>query len=394
MRVVFISTSTCEEVDSGKHWLSCSWLAALEECLSEDELDRIHVPRRRESGLLRAMDYAARVIGLAYLLPGVWLQSLVTAFRPVLRERSAIREADLVVVDHFGLGWLVPLLGATGSGPVCFIAHNAEARNRASYLDSAPPFDRLIARLELPALRYWERRVTEAAGGVACVNAREREWLEEADPDARVVTVYPPAWIGDELEEDGRSERLRGTGAGDEGFELLYVGSFGYRAKRLSAEHFVRSVMPRIRGDGQAVRLTIVGNDSEDVLGGTGPDWLRICGRVEEVAPYYRTADAAVVPEPIGGGFKLKVLEAMIERVPIIAHPKAVEGMGLVAGRHYLAAETADEWRSAVEELRGQRGRAARLVETAHEKAVADHSFSHFSASVRELVREIGRSGD
>ena len=46
-----------------------------------------------------------------------------------------------------------------------------------------------------------------------------------------------------------------------------------------------------------------------------------------------------VVPLRIGGGSRLKILEAMAAGLPVISTRVGAEGLELVAGEHYLAAD-------------------------------------------------------
>ena len=61
----------------------------------------------------------------------------------------------------------------------------------------------------------------------------------------------------------------------------------------------------------------------------------------------------AVLPLFEGGGSRIKVLEALAAGCPVIATDKAVEGLDLEAGRHFLRAETAGAFAAAVETMCG-----------------------------------------
>ena len=60
-----------------------------------------------------------------------------------------------------------------------------------------------------------------------------------------------------------------------------------------------------------------------------------------------------VVPVRVGGGARTKVLEALACGMPVVSTTWGVENLGLVAGRDFLPADTAEEMIEAVTRLAG-----------------------------------------
>ena len=66
-----------------------------------------------------------------------------------------------------------------------------------------------------------------------------------------------------------------------------------------------------------------------------------------------------VVPLRIGGGSRLKILEAMAAGLPVISTRVGAEGLELVPGEHYIAADEPERWPTRWcrgSETRGRRG--------------------------------------
>jgi len=94
---------------------------------------------------------------------------------------------------------------------------------------------------------------------------------------------------------------------------------------------------------------------------------VTVTGYVDDVRPYIAGACVYVVPLRIGGGTRLKVLEAMSMGKPIVSTSLGCEGFeGLVPGRELSLADTPEEFAQRVIELlsdvsrRERLGRAAR----------------------------------
>jgi polysaccharide biosynthesis protein PslH len=67
---------------------------------------------------------------------------------------------------------------------------------------------------------------------------------------------------------------------------------------------------------------------------------ITVTGTVDDVRPYYQNALASVVPLRVGGGTRLKILEAMAAGTPVISTSLGAEGLAAVDGRDILIADT------------------------------------------------------
>jgi glycosyltransferase involved in cell wall biosynthesis len=69
-----------------------------------------------------------------------------------------------------------------------------------------------------------------------------------------------------------------------------------------------------------------------------------------------------VVPLRVGGGTRIKILEAFAHGVAVVASPVAVAGLEVVDGRHLLLAEDPAGFARAIERLTRSPDLAERLV--------------------------------
>ena len=71
---------------------------------------------------------------------------------------------------------------------------------------------------------------------------------------------------------------------------------------------------------------------------------MHIAGRVEDVRPYVDSAAVYVVPLRIGGGTRLKILEALAMKKAIVSTSVGAEGLNVTDGADFMLADTADEF--------------------------------------------------
>ncbi len=89
---------------------------------------------------------------------------------------------------------------------------------------------------------------------------------------------------------------------------------------------------------------------------------VQLTGYVEDVRPLIASADVSVVPLRLGGGTRLKVLEAMALGTPVASTRKGAEGLDVEAGRHLLVADEPSDFAVAVVRLLAERALRDRLA--------------------------------
>ena len=92
-----------------------------------------------------------------------------------------------------------------------------------------------------------------------------------------------------------------------------------------------------------------------------------------------------MIPIRIGGGTRLKVFEAMAMGCPVVSTAIGVEGLPLKADRHYLLADRAEEFASAVLRLLDDSAERSRLADAARD-FVAENASARMAALAFEAI--------
>lgn len=126
---------------------------------------------------------------------------------------------------------------------------------------------------------------------------------------------------------------------------LIFTGPFNYLANYDAMQWFLGDIYPRVRAQEPEARLTITGAHGDLPL--PCEEGVTRTGLVPDVLPLIAAARASIAPLRLGGGSRLKVLEAMALRTPVIATSKAVKGLEVVPGEDVLVADRADTFADA-----------------------------------------------
>ena len=263
---------------------------------------------------------------LASTLPNVAYRCRTTGMRHML-DKLLRRDAwDGIVFDGISAGWALPAVLAHYAGRperprLIYVSHNHEGSLRSQIAESQPLFlKRQAVRFDALKVSRLERDMVDAVDCVTAITNEDLVLYREQSHD-KPMEVLTPGYCGRRVNERRISPSLPRR--------AVIVGSFDWIAKRMNLAEFVAVADPLFADAG--AELQVVGSGGEAFI-----EQLRqqsqatsFTGTVTDVAPYLDQARIAIVPERSGGGFKLKVLEYVFNRVPVFALAGSFAGVPL-----------------------------------------------------------------
>jgi glycosyltransferase involved in cell wall biosynthesis len=120
---------------------------------------------------------------------------------------------------------------------------------------------------------------------------------------------------------------------------IIFTGAMNYYPNHHAAKNFIKSIFPLIQNSIPDVQLVIVGANPPQSLLDLASSQVIITGRVPDVRPWLSQAQIAVVPIRVGGGTRLKILEAMAMNIPVISTSVGCEGLDVKNGKNILIAD-------------------------------------------------------
>jgi glycosyltransferase involved in cell wall biosynthesis len=249
-----------------------------------------------------------------------------------------------------------------GSRPrLIFDDHNAEyvLQKRAFVTDVRRPRRWVAAAYSLVQWRKlagYERRICRGADRVVAVSEVDAEALRRLMPGLE-VTVIPN---GVDLRFNRPDAVLPAEGMG--GYAMVFTGKMDYRPNVDAVIWFVSAVLPTILAQIPEARFYIVGQQPhERVRALAEHPAVAVTGRVPDVRPYIAGAGVYVVPLRIGGGTRLKVLEAMAMGQALVSTHLGCDGFDFTQGQQAYFADDPAAFAEAAVGLLRDRARAADL---------------------------------
>ncbi len=249
-----------------------------------------------------------------------------------LQRLLADEDFDLVQVESIHLMNYLPALRAARHQPLVICDwHNVESDLMRQYAEHQTNFARRIyaqrtARL-MSAAEERARKEFDAHLAVSEVDARRLQSINSRAQISVIENGVDAAHYAD----DQSAIKNR----------IVFVGSMDYHANIEGVTNFARAVWPAIHRQHSNLQFTIVGrNPPPAVRELSAVAGVEVTGSVADVRPYYVEALAAVVPLNVGGGSRLKILEAMAARVPVVSTRLGAEGLEVSDGENILLAES------------------------------------------------------
>jgi polysaccharide biosynthesis protein PslH len=316
------------------------------------------------------------------------LRVTVPALQRALDQVLLARRFDIVNLEFSFLGHFELRQAPSGERlPLLVVdSHNIDyelARQYARAGDSLAR--RLYARANWRKLRREELGIYRDADGVyLCSAADERRLLDQV-PGVRTAVIPNAA--------DVEYYQPRPTDPRPDGRTVVFFGLLSYVPNLDGVIHFVRDIWPRIAEAHPDARLKIVGGRPPPSLLALAGPRVELTGFVPDLRPHLAAAAAVVVPLRLGGGTRLKIVEAMAMGKAIVSTTLGAEGIEAAPGRDLLIEDQPAAFADAVNRLLADPHLAARIGQSARRLAVERYSWSGAAQALEDFYRRILQLG-
>lgn len=324
---------------------------------------------------IRQWRLAAGLAGGTPLWPGRWWSP---ACASAIREAVESWQPEIVQFEYHVMGQYAEAIGERPAR--ILVDHDpGEAAARDTQM-SARGTAAVAASADVRAWRKYQRRVMKAVDRVVVFTDRDRAALLPYAGSTPVVRIP----FGVDLPADPANP------LGADPPTLLFVGNFRHPPNDDAARHLVEGILPSVRRIHPAVQAAIVGAHPPDWLLAIKEDGVvEVPGAVDDLRPWIDRAALVVMPLRLGGGMRLKTLEALAAGKAIVASPLAVEGLDVEDGQQLRIARTDREFVDCIAGLLGSPDDRRRLAGSARGWAATHASWKQLATAYGALYTAV-----
>lgn len=282
--------------------------------------------------------YGRLLLNLASVYPYSVDKHYTARFHHKLRELLATERFDLIHCEwtpyaRYLSGVEVPTLVAT---------HNIESQIWSRRAESSSnPVAKLFFGMQAAKMERFERKVLSAASAVTGVSIADA--FQAAAWGARRTCVVDN---GVDLEFFSP----RGQGDGNRG---VFISALDWFPNVDAIQYFADSILPHLSRLVPQFTTKVIGRKAPDSLKTflQGRAGLEFVGEVPDTRPHLGESGIVIVPLRIGGGSRLKILEAFAMGKAVVSTTVGAEGLGVTHGKDILLADAPEDFAKAVAQL-------------------------------------------
>lgn len=226
--------------------------------------------------------------------------------------------------------------------PLLIDFHNAEADLEQEMM-AHPDYPRLRAADadEWTGMEDVERFMVESADMVTVPSAADRQRFHRRYGQRRIVVVPNAVTVPAGMPQ---AHEINPS-------TCFFLGALDYFPNTRAALEIIEGIGPAIVAEFPGIRVEVAGRRPPELL--TRKAAVSSVGLNADLAdarPMFRDS-VLLVPLDCGGGTRLKVLEAFAAGCPVVSTAKGMEGIAAQPGIHYLQAEDAPSYVSALRQI-------------------------------------------
>jgi sugar transferase (PEP-CTERM/EpsH1 system associated) len=320
-------------------------------------------------------NYAGLLWGWISSLPFGVLAHRSESFRKAMKR---IVEEDKIDLLHYDTIALAQFEDRVQGIPRVLSHHNIESQlmERRSAREERLPA-RIYTRQQATKIRAYELAQCRKFDLNITVSAADAVLLEAMVPGINLAIV--PNGVDVEYFKSD-------NGNGPQEPAVIYTGGMNMFANRDAVMYFLRDIWMKIKEEVPQAKFYAVGQDppSELLRMGGKENGVVITGYVDDIRPYVYRSSVYIVPLRVGGGTRLKILDAMAMSKAIVSTSVGCEGIDVENDKNILIADDPIEFAQRTVELLKNRAKRTFLGKGARELVEAEYSWGKIGRTLQE----------
>jgi glycosyltransferase involved in cell wall biosynthesis len=194
--------------------------------------------------------------------------------------------------------------------------------------------ERLLRKENLGKIARLEREAYAALSGMIVCGWDDRKFLQEKLGRSEKVFVLANGYNAAFFDCETHPRQI------SEAPTILFCGALDYSPNVNAIDWFADAIWPLVHRALPEATWRIIGKSPDArAQRWASMDGVELVGEVPDVRPYYQSCWLQVVPLRIGGGTRLKIVESLGMRCPVVSTTLGAQGLDLVDEKDILLAD-------------------------------------------------------
>lgn len=232
---------------------------------------------------------------------------------------------------------------------VVLVEHNVEYARLKAQINE-------LTNAQFKNLRAIEIDLCNRSDAVVCVSDNDRQQLLRDGVKPGLLNTIPHGFNPEPYKLPPQDSLRKQLSLPDNAVLIAFHGTFSYPPNRDAMQVFADILLPQLLHSPYTFHVIAIGRNPP--VESIHPN-IHFTGSVDEVGPWLKACDLAVIPLREGGGTRMKIIDCFAAGLPVVSTSKGIEGIPVVNGRE---AFICNDWLSMTN----------RIIELAESQALRD----------------------
>lgn len=292
-----------------------------------------------------------------------------------------VKSIDVIHADHSNMAKIAIELSVKYHKPIGLRLHNIEYLIWKRFYDGLGKFNpkRLFIGQQYKLLKRLESEFISKSDVSFAITKEDKKRALDISPKSNVLIASAGVDV-DNWKPDLNIDKHPNS--------LVVATTFNWFHNVNAVLWFIENVQPRLFSNFPNVKLKIIGKNPPNKFGeyeNIGVDKL---GYVDDVKPYLNESEVYIAPLFVGGGIRIKILEAMSLGLPVVATDVSAEGIEATEKQGLIRANTINEYISQISKLFNDKKLRSELGKNARNYIIENHTWK---SNVKIMLEEYSK---
>ena len=298
-------------------------------------------------------------------------------FTRTVRAVARRFDPDVIQIEHDTLAYCAPAVAKLAA--TTLVCHDPGVQTSIDQASVTTGRQRLAHRMDEAAWRRHWQRTLPRLDAIVAFTGRDADQLRTALPQLEPVVIP----LG--IEATG----VPLSPIGSDGRQVVFVAGYSHPPNSDAALRLITTIMPAVRRAVPDARLVLVGDKPTKRMRSAASPQGVVVGPVDDVTPFLDDAALFVAPIRLGGGMRVKVIEALGAGKAVVASPLAAAGLTLGDDAPLVLAETDAEFATEIVRLLDDPLERARIGAGAYRWATAQPGWAETAREYERLYARL-----